>query len=105
MCCGVLGDLWSYNRESDSFVVSPEPDVSVHDLDCKVHRCVIVASDGVWNMVSASDAVTFVERWLHQRDTMLALVSTLLTLMAGIDLARHRRHRRFSDESWFLNPT
>jgi len=56
-------------------------------------------------MVSASDAVTFVERWLHQRDTMLALVSTLLTLMAGIDLARHRRHHRFSDESWFLNPT
>ena len=72
----LTGDLWSYNNDSDSFVVSPEPDVSVHDLDCTVHRCIIVASDGVWNMVSPSDAVKFVECWLQQRSKLLALVST-----------------------------
>jgi len=72
----MLGDLWSYNIESDSFIVSPEPDVSVHELDCNVDRCVIVASDGVWNMVSASDAVEFVRCWIHQRDKMLAHVSS-----------------------------
>ena len=57
--------------------MSPEPDVSVHELDSSIHRCVIVASDGVWNMVSASDAIEFVDRWIHQRDKMLALVSSM----------------------------
>jgi len=71
----LLGDLWSYNSESDSFVVSPEPDVSVYELDVSIHRCVIVASDGVWNMVSPSDAVEFVDHWLRQRCKLLALVS------------------------------
>ena len=77
----VLGDLWSYNREFDSFVVSPEPDVSVHTLDCSVHRCIIVASDGVWNMISASEAVQFIERWIHQRRRLMALVSYILLLL------------------------
>jgi len=73
--CTNSGDLWSYNREYDSFIVSPEPDVSVHTLDRSVHRCIIIASDGVWNMVSAADAVSFVDRWLHQRNKLLELVS------------------------------
>jgi len=79
-----LGDLWSYNSEYDSFVVSPEPDVSVHDLDSAVHRCIIVASDGVWNMVSASEVVEFVERWLHQRSKLLALVSNTTCLLVTV---------------------
>jgi len=78
----MLGDFWSYNREFDSFVVSPEPDVSVHQLDGGVHRCIIVASDGIWNMVSAAEAVEFVERFLHQRRKLLALVSTSLLMTA-----------------------
>jgi protein phosphatase 1D len=28
-----LGDLWSYNYKTEEFVVSPEPDVSVIDID------------------------------------------------------------------------
>ena len=81
-CVSVSGDLWSYNSEFDSFVVSPEPDVSVHDLDCNVHRCIIIASDGVWNMVSPSDAVDFVERWMRQRHKLLKLVCTSPTTSA-----------------------
>jgi len=69
------GDLWSYNGESDCFVVSPEPDVSVHHLDSSVHRCIIVASDGVWNMLSPSDAMEFVDHWLHRRRKLQAHVS------------------------------
>jgi len=71
------GDLWSYNHESGSYVVSPVPDVSVHQLDVAVHRCVIIASDGVWNMLSPAQAIEFVERWLRQRCKLLALVSTV----------------------------
>jgi serine/threonine protein phosphatase PrpC len=54
------GDLWSYNCERDVFVVSPEPDVSVYNFDSRHHRFIIIASDGVWNMMSAEDAVNCV---------------------------------------------
>jgi protein phosphatase 1D len=28
-----LGDLWSYNLKTQKFMVSPEPDVSVHEIN------------------------------------------------------------------------
>ena len=52
-----LGDLWSYNFERSAFIVSPEPDVSVHEIDPQKHTCVILASDGVWNVMSPRDAI------------------------------------------------
>lgn len=33
-----LGDLWSYNWKTDKFMVSPEPDVAVYDIDATKHR-------------------------------------------------------------------
>ncbi|XP_067119373.1 uncharacterized protein Pp2C1 [Centruroides vittatus] len=56
-----LGDLWSYNYQQGEFVVSPEPDVCVVTLDPKRDRCVILASDGLWNMVTLWDAVRLVQ--------------------------------------------
>uniref|UniRef100_A0AAV2J230 DNA 5'-3' helicase n=1 Tax=Knipowitschia caucasica TaxID=637954 RepID=A0AAV2J230_KNICA len=52
-----LGDLWSYDFFSGEFVVSPEPDTSVVILDPKKHRYIILASDGVWNMLPPQEAV------------------------------------------------
>ncbi len=40
-----LGDLWSYNEETEAFIVSPMPDVDVHVLD-ETHRGIVLASDG-----------------------------------------------------------
>lgn len=47
-----LGDLWSYNSEENVFVVSPEPDTFVYPIDIKTHRCLILGTDGAWNMLS-----------------------------------------------------
>jgi protein phosphatase 1D len=55
------GDLWSYNSELNTFVVSPEPDVKVVKIDVKSHRCLIFGTDGLWNMLSAQAAVTVVQ--------------------------------------------
>ena len=52
-----VGDLWSYNSIQDEFVVSPVPDVSVIDIDVRNHRCIILGSDGLWNMLTPQDAV------------------------------------------------
>ncbi|XP_014226859.1 uncharacterized protein LOC106652435 [Trichogramma pretiosum] len=56
-----LGDLWSYNSELDTFVVSPEPDVRVLNIDVKTHRCLIFGTDGLWNVLSAQTAVETVQ--------------------------------------------
>ncbi|GFQ99978.1 protein phosphatase 1D [Trichonephila clavata] len=56
-----LGDLWSYNYMHDEFVVSPDPDVKVFNINPHMHRCVIFASDGLWNMLSTQCAVKIVQ--------------------------------------------
>ncbi|XP_011690456.1 PREDICTED: protein phosphatase 1D isoform X2 [Wasmannia auropunctata] len=56
-----LGDLWSYNSELNTFVVSPEPDVKVIPVDVKSHRCLIFGTDGLWNMLSPQSAVGIVQ--------------------------------------------
>lgn len=58
-----LGDLWSYDAERDEFVVSPEPDVTVLELEDSDYQCIIVASDGVWNMIKPEEAIRIVSSW------------------------------------------
>lgn len=55
-----LGDLWSLNRQTNLYAVSPEPDLSVIKIDPDKHRCIILASDGLWNMITPENAVDIV---------------------------------------------
>ncbi|CAG9770357.1 unnamed protein product [Ceutorhynchus assimilis] len=57
-----LGDLWSYNSQMNEFIVSPDPDCSVVEIDPNVHRCLIFGTDGLFNMLSASNAVYIVQQ-------------------------------------------
>ncbi|KAB0344216.1 hypothetical protein FD754_021142 [Muntiacus muntjak] len=41
-----------------TFVVSPEPDTSVHTLDPQKHKYIILGSDGLWNMIPPQDAIS-----------------------------------------------
>ena len=59
-CVTFAGDLWSYNPEKDTYVVSPEPDICSFDLDTKKHKCIIIASDGLWNMVKPQEALDII---------------------------------------------
>lgn len=56
-----LGDLWSYNPDNDTYVVSPEPDLSVVPIDPEVDKCLIIASDGLWNMMQDYESVRLVQ--------------------------------------------
>lgn len=55
-----LGDLWSYNSEENVFVVSPEPDIRVYPVDITRHRCLVLGTDGAWNMLTAQNAISTV---------------------------------------------
>lgn len=55
-----LGDLWSYNSAVNEFIVSPNPDVSVIEIDPKKFRCLIFGTDGLWNVLSPKHAVEIV---------------------------------------------
>lgn len=56
-----VGDFWSYNSASNKFVVSPEPDVNVYPVDVESFRCLILGTDGLWNMLTPSVAVALVQ--------------------------------------------
>ena len=56
-----LGDFWSYNPLSGKFIVSPNPDVYVYTLNMTHDRCIILASDGLWNKVAPQSAVQIVK--------------------------------------------
>ena len=52
-----LGDLWSYNAKDDVFVVSPDPDLHVYDVNVLKDRCLVLATDGAWNVLTPDMAV------------------------------------------------
>jgi len=55
-----LGDLWSLNKQTNLYSVSPEPELTVVEIDPNKHRCLILASDGLWNMITPEIAVEIV---------------------------------------------
>lgn len=56
-----LGDLWSLNRRLNRFIVSPEPDVKCIPMDMMTDKCLILASDGLWNMINHKRAIKVVQ--------------------------------------------
>nr|XP_027194006.1 protein phosphatase 1D-like [Dermatophagoides pteronyssinus] len=56
-----LGDLWSLNRRLNKFIVSPEPDVKCIPIDTMNDKCLILASDGLWNMINHRQAIKVVQ--------------------------------------------
>ena len=83
-----LGDFWSWSERTQQFVVSPQPDVHVHPLDPSRQRFLVLASDGLWNVMSPQDVVDFVwdyetveveSELMHQtRDVVRALIDEAL---------------------------
>ncbi|CAG2163000.1 unnamed protein product [Oppiella nova] len=51
-----LGDLWSFNSQLNTFIVSPEPDLKCIPIDAN-DQCLLLASDGLWNMMTTQTAV------------------------------------------------
>lgn len=93
------GDFWSYNSTSNKFVVSPEPDVSVHPVDIETFRCLILGTDGLWNMLSPSIAVAIVQATENHNEKQVVyppdqFVMQYVSILIGI-ITFHRHIRWF----------
>ena len=51
-----LGDLWSITKNNE-YLISPMPDVYIHYLDLTKDKFIIVASDGLWNVMKPQETV------------------------------------------------
>lgn len=69
--CDFEGDLWSYCNDTKEFSVSPDPDIYVTKLDYEQHKCLVIASDGLWNMVRPDEAIDFVHEIEQQNREMV----------------------------------
>ena len=91
-----LGDLWSYTEAHDDYFVSPLPDVSEYVIELERDRFLIIASDGLWNVVTPHEAVQFVDTF--RRDELQELGSEKVkdsqVANALIQEALSRWHRR-----------
>ena len=68
-------------------MVSPKPDVHyVHALNPKVQKFIVIASDGLWTVMSPKDVVEFIWDYEHEqgeklyqpRDVMKAIIDEAL---------------------------
>lgn len=94
-----LGDYWSWNEHTQQFAVSPHPDVYIHSLDPSTQRFIILASDGLWNVMSPQDVVDFVWDYETREIRSVSLHQTRDVVRALIDeaLLRWRRKGMFAD--------
>jgi len=58
-----LGDLWSYDQERQKYIVSPEPDIKEIDIIPGKTKFLILASDGLWGVMKAKEAVDAVYKF------------------------------------------
>ena len=55
----------SYNPRTQKFTVSPCPDVSVVPLDLNEQKFVVIASDGLGNIMTPNEVVSFIWDYKH----------------------------------------
>lgn len=81
-----LGNLWSYDYFTKKYTVSPEPDICVRDLNHGVDRYIVIASDGIWNVMTNEEVTNFVHSKQMYEDVARRLVFEAL--------------RRWNDRGW-----
>eukprot|EP00118_Oscarella_pearsei_P000319 m.4685 g.4685 ORF g.4685 m.4685 type:complete len:386 (+) comp11116_c0_seq1:68-1225(+) len=95
-----LGDLWSYNYEKEDYVVSPDPDISMHKIEVGRDRFLVMASDGLWGVMGPQAAVDFVasrRRECGDPDADDENGSDVCHQLVTEALARWRRNRARAD--------
>ncbi|XP_005986880.1 protein phosphatase, Mg2+/Mn2+ dependent, 1Da isoform X2 [Latimeria chalumnae] len=94
-----LGDLWSYDFYSGEFIVSPDPDTSVHTITPRKHKYIILGSDGLWNMIPSQDAISMCQDNEEQKYIMGEHGQSCAKLLVNRALARWRQRMLRADNT------
>ena len=62
-CFLLPGDLWSYDKDTKKYTVSPDPHIACHDVREGEDVFMILASDGLWGVVRPQEAVDITTRY------------------------------------------
>ena len=99
-----LGDLWSLNSNTNVYSVSPEPELTVIEIDPNKHRCLILASDGLWNMITPEVAVDIVRKCDVQTEELI-LKSEVSEATLSFCAAHSHSIYKDDDDRPFRNPS
>jgi protein phosphatase 1D len=96
-----LGDFWSWCERTQKFVVSPHPDVDIHPLDPTCQKFLVLASDGLWNVMSPQDAVNFIWEYkttpADEKDEKVSTSRDVVRALIDEALYRWRKKGMFAD--------
>lgn len=88
-----LGDLWSMIPEK-KYLVSPEPDVCAHKLDLKNDKFIIIATDGLWDMLTPQETIMEVFKHSVRNDDEASKIPHVLIDNA---LERWKKKKQMAD--------
>ncbi|XP_065642617.1 beta-galactosidase-1-like protein 2 [Hydra vulgaris] len=66
----LLSDFWSFDSEINVFIVSPEHSINCIDIVPDIHKFLILASDGLWGVMNAKQAVDIITNYERNADEM-----------------------------------
>ena len=92
-----LGDFWSFNPRTDRFTVSPKPDVHVYPLNPKEQKFIVIASDGLWNVMSPDEVVHFIWDYEHDEEVYSQPPRDVVKAVINEALRRWERKRLPAD--------
>ena len=52
-----LTDHWNFINNEKSYLISPVPQISVHNLDLSIHKYIIMVTDGVSDVLNPQECV------------------------------------------------
>ena len=90
-----LGDFWSIVHVDDKqdYLISPIPDVTMHSIDVTKDRFIVIASDGLWDVMKPQEVVEAIDNYCKNGMTGNQVVCRLIETA----LAKWKRKNRRAD--------
>ena len=73
-----LGDFWSAVEDKQDYLISPVPDITVHSIDVTKDRFIVLASDGLWDVMKPQEVAETIHSYCKSEMTGNQIVYSLI---------------------------
>ena len=91
-----LGDLWSVTKKGE-YLISPKPDVYFRSLDLPDDKFIILASDGLWNVLKPQETVEIVYQLCKSGVTNKVKAQQVTHMLIKIALEQCKKQNKRAD--------